>query len=141
LLIRIGELRVNSIKFDDDKDGKGKGEVLGLRLAYWKGLRGIVLEVVKVIEVRRQLKKLYRDRRKQIQLIKRVLVADYAKPVNLGVFNCCIPKRSNQIDTAHLIKIVHLNTKSLSRTTPLLVGFYINQSQALDENFWLRLIT
>ena len=53
MLIRIGELRVNVIKFDNNKDGKGKGKVLGLRLARWKGLRGIVLEVVKVIEVRR----------------------------------------------------------------------------------------
>ena len=99
------------------------------------------MEVVKVIEVGRQLRKLYGDRHKQIQLIKRVLVADYTKPVDLSVFNYCIPERSNQIDTAHLIKIEHLNTKSLSRTTPLLVRFYINQSQALDENSWLRLIT
>ena len=64
-------------------------------MARWKGLKGIVLEVVKVVEVERQFKKLYGDRRKQIQLIKRVLVADYAKPVNLGVFDCCIPERSN----------------------------------------------
>ena len=56
------------------------------------------------MEVRRQLRKLYGDRRKQIQLIKHVLVADYAKPVNFGVFNCCIPKWFNQIDTAHLLK-------------------------------------
>jgi len=66
LLIRIGELRVDGVKFNNNKDGKGKGEVLGLCLACWKGLRGIVLEVVKVIEVGRQLKKLYGDRRKQI---------------------------------------------------------------------------
>ena len=53
LLIRIGELRVNSVKFNNNKDNKGKCEVLGLCLAHWKGLRGIVLEVVKVVEVRR----------------------------------------------------------------------------------------
>jgi len=53
LLIRIGELRVNGVKFNNNKDGKGKGKVLGLYLARWKGLRGIVLEVVKVIEVER----------------------------------------------------------------------------------------
>jgi hypothetical protein len=53
LSIRIGELRVNGVKFNDNEDGKGKGEVLGLRLARWKGLRDIVLEVVKVIEVGR----------------------------------------------------------------------------------------
>ena len=58
-----------------------------------------------MIEVGRQLRKLYGDRRKQIQLIKRVLVADYAKPVDLGVFNCCIPERSNQIDTVYLLKL------------------------------------
>ena len=34
LLIRIGELRVNSVKFDDNKDGKSKSKVLGLYLAY-----------------------------------------------------------------------------------------------------------
>ena len=33
LLIRIGELRVNGVKFDDNKDSKGEGEVLGLYLA------------------------------------------------------------------------------------------------------------
>ena len=55
LLIRIGELRVNSVKFNNNEDGKGKGEVLGLCLARWKGLRGIVLEVVRVMEVGRQL--------------------------------------------------------------------------------------
>jgi hypothetical protein len=64
LLIKIGELRVNGVKFDDNKDGKGEGEVLGLYLACWNGLRSIVLEVVKVIEIRRQLKKVYGDRRK-----------------------------------------------------------------------------
>jgi len=53
LLIRIGELRVNSVKFDNNEDSEGEGEVLGLCLARWKGLRGIVLEVVKVIEVGR----------------------------------------------------------------------------------------
>ena len=53
LLIKIGELRVNSVKFNNNKDGEGKGKILSLYLAYWKGLKGIVLEVVKVIEVRR----------------------------------------------------------------------------------------
>jgi hypothetical protein len=43
------------------------------------------------------LKKVYGDRRKQIQLIKHVLVADYAKPVDFGVSDCCIPEESNQI--------------------------------------------
>ena len=32
-LIRIGELRVNGVKFNNNEDGKGKGEVLGLCLA------------------------------------------------------------------------------------------------------------
>ena len=32
-LIRIGELRVDGVKFDDDEDGEGEGEVLGLCLA------------------------------------------------------------------------------------------------------------
>jgi len=66
LSIRIGELRINGVKFNDNKDGEGEGKVLGLCLACWKGLRGIILEVVKVMEVRRQLRKLYRDRCKQI---------------------------------------------------------------------------
>ena len=33
-LIKIGELCVNSIKFDNNKDSEGKGKVLGLYLAY-----------------------------------------------------------------------------------------------------------
>jgi hypothetical protein len=93
------------------------------------------------MEVRKQLKKVYGDRRKQIQLIKHILMADYAKPVDFSISDCCIPEESNQIDTVYLIKIRHLNTKSLSQTTPLLMRFYINQLQALDENLWLRLIT
>ena len=95
LLIKIGELCIDSVKFDDDKDSEGEGKVLGLCLAHWKGLRGIVLEVVKVMEVGRQLKKVYGDRCKQIQLIQHDLVADYAKPVDFGVFDCCIPEQSN----------------------------------------------
>ena len=54
--IKIGELYINSVKFNDNKDNKGKSKVLSLYLAHWKGLRGRVLKVVKVMEVKRQLK-------------------------------------------------------------------------------------
>ncbi len=33
-LIKIGELYINGIKFNNNKDSKGKGKVLGLCLAY-----------------------------------------------------------------------------------------------------------
>ena len=34
LLIKIRELRVNSVKFNNNKDSKGKGKALSLYLAY-----------------------------------------------------------------------------------------------------------
>ena len=38
-------------------------------------------------------------------------MADYTKPINLGVFNYCIPEQSKQINTAHLLKLNTLTPK------------------------------
>ena len=66
--------------------------------------------MVKVIEVGRQLKKVYGDKHKQIQLITHILVADYANLLILAYLIAAFP--------SDLIRLI-LHTSSKSDTSTL----------------------